>query len=418
MRIAVVGSGGREHAILRKLAQSPGQHVLFALPGNGGTPPLASNISVDVSDVRGLYSALVGVQPDLVIVGPEQPLAAGLADLLQAGRIPCFGPSAAAARIESSKVFAKELMRALGVPTARFEVFSEFEQLAAYLISAGPGNWVVKADGLAAGKGAFVCDDNAQTLTAARALLVDGVLGVAGSRVVLEERLHGPEVSCMFWSDGTDFRALPAARDYKRALDGDAGPNTGGMGSVCPAPGWNDLLLSAVEQDIVRPVLRGLADQGTPFVGVLYAGLILTDAGAQVIEFNCRLGDPETQSVLAVWDGDFAEHARACAHGKLAALPPVAQVNTAAVSIVLAASGYPASHAKNISLRQIPDGPAAYTLHSGTSLQGAEPVSSGGRVLNAVGIGTGVSAASRHAYELAAKLAVPGLRYRTDIGQG
>jgi phosphoribosylamine---glycine ligase len=417
VNIAVIGSGGREHAILRKLAHGSTRHELFAVPGNGGTEPLARTVPVDAGPLKGLLDSLSRIEPDLVIVGPEIPLAAGIADELTKYNIACFGPTAAAARIESSKVFAKELMRDAGVPTANFVVYEEFKRLARDVRSAPDQPWVVKADGLAAGKGAFVCDNRAQTLEAAHAMLVDGVLGAAGRRVVLEERMCGREASCMFWCDGTTFSALPVARDYKRALDGDAGPNTGGMSSLCPAPGWNDELQREVEDRIVQPVIRALSEQGCPFVGILYAGLMLTESGPQVIEFNCRLGDPETQTILAVWNGDFAEHAMACVRGRLAELPPVADSGQHAVSIVLAADGYPDKYAKGIVLRHVPDGDDAYTLHAGTQRTETGVVSSGGRVLNAVGVGSSLSEARERAYALAAMLRVPGLRYRTDIAR-
>ena len=394
MRIAVIGSGGREHALLWKLAQDSGVTKLFALPGNGGTNRLAESIAVKVDDREQLRRAVIGLKPDLVVVGPEIPLAQGIADMLRSDNIPCFGPSAAAARIEASKVFAKQLMQRHNVPTAEFEIFASFEELQQYVTSVPQqSGWVVKADGLAAGKGAVVCKSIDEVLAAARAMLVEGMLGSAGKQVVLERRLVGCEASTLFWCDGEHFAALPVAQDYKRAHDGDQGPNTGGMGSVCPARHVTDNMKERIAKDIIGPTLRALANEGCPFKGVLYAGLMITDDGPQVIEYNCRFGDPETQVILPVWTGSIVETMLQCVEGNLQPDSTPFQTNACAVCVVLAADGYPGSYSKHLKLRSFPDREDAVTFHAGTSVINGELVSAGGRVLNAVGVGADFAAA-------------------------
>lgn len=419
MRIAVIGSGGREHAILWRLARDPHVHDLLAIPGNGGTASLARSEHPDGAGVENLAACIARMKPELVVVGPEVPLAEGLADLLHARGIPCFGPTRAAAQIEASKVFAKRFMRNNNIPTAGFEVFTDFDAVRNFLGEQdADSEWVVKADGLAAGKGAFVCAAHADVLAAAHSLLVAGTLGDAGRSIVIESKLAGREVSALFLCDGERVLALPPAQDYKRAYDHDAGPNTGGMGAFCPAPQWTAELADQVLVRIVRPTLRGLAELGSPYRGVLYAGLMLTTDGPQVIEFNCRFGDPETQVILPLLPGDFAAMLMQCAAGRL---PDTGSMQIAAsgaaVCVVLAADGYPGDYRTGLSLPRIADPAAAFTLHAGTAIVDGQLVSTGGRVLNAVGTGTGLAQAREHAYALAAQLRMPGLRCRTDIAK-
>jgi len=352
---------------------------------------------------------------DLVVIGPEGPLAAGLSDALRARGIPCFGPSASAARLEGSKAFAKLLMQRRGIPTAAFEIFERYDELERF-VKGTPfaDGWVVKADGLAAGKGAFVCSSVDEVLLNARACLVEGTLGEAGRSVVLERRLVGREVSALFLCDGERFCALPPAQDYKRALDGDRGPNTGGMGSYCPASHLTPAMQHDVEARVVAPVLAAMRDNGSPYRGVLYVGLMLTAQGPQVIEFNCRFGDPETQVILPLVEGDFASALVSCAEGRLndgLTLQP----NGAAVCVVLAADGYPGVYPKSLPLREVENSDRTVAFHAGTVRHGDSLVSTGGRVLNAVGLGSTVADARVHAYELAGKLLAPGLRCRSDI---
>lgn len=417
MNIAVVGSGGREHAILRRLSQDVEHHQLFSVPGNGGTERLAQNIFSDVGNVPHLFEDLRRLQPDLVVVGPEGPLAGGLTDLLQDAGIPSFGPTARAARIESSKVFAKQLMQRYRVPTAEFQIFSDYKQLERFIKHEPEGNgWVVKADGLAAGKGAYVCADQAEVLSTAHALLVDGTLGDAGRTVVVERKLVGREVSALFFCDGETCLALPPAQDYKRALVGDQGPNTGGMGSFCPADHLTPALQKEVEARVIAPTLRAMAMEGSLYQGILYAGLMLTEDGPQVIEFNCRFGDPETQTILPVWEGDFAATLLMCTQGNLNSNGGRIQpVSRCAVCVVLAADGYPDRYKKGIPISEVDDAEQAFTLHAGTVRVDGRLVSNGGRVLNAVGTGSTKDEARQHAIRLAERLLVPGLRFRSDI---
>jgi phosphoribosylamine---glycine ligase len=415
MKIVVIGSGGREHALLWKLSKNKAVSELIALPGNGGTASIARNLIPASNTTEGLVDEIRNLNPDLVVVGPEQPLANGITDLLEKANVLSFGPSARAARIESSKVFSKELMRKYGIPTADFEIFEDFEMLAGYIHEHPRLNGrVVKADGLAAGKGAFVCANDDEAISISRKLLKEGVLGEAGKRVVLEEKLIGTEASAHFWCDGERFAPLPVARDYKRALDGDAGPNTGGMGTLCPAGHVSPKILDEVSRTIVSPTLRAMTDEGCPYRGVLYVGLMLTDNGPQVIEYNCRFGDPETQVMLPVLEGDIVETMIACAQGKL--IPQTATSSSStAVCVVLAAEGYPGSYRKGIELKEIANTDKRFTFHAGTQIINGRLISSGGRVLNAVGRGETMEAARANAYLLANQLLVPGLRFRSDI---
>jgi phosphoribosylamine--glycine ligase len=420
LRIAVVGSGGREHCLLWRFARDGDSHTLLAVPGNGGTSRIAQTVEADTGNVSTLHDALRKLKPDLVVVGPEVPLADGISDRLQRDGIPCFGPVAEAARIEASKVFAKLLMRDQFIPTAEFEIFDDFETLERFVRSVPFGEgWVVKADGLAAGKGAFVCAFLNEVLWKAHALLVENMLGAAGRQIVLERRLEGREVSALFWCDGERFEALLPAQDYKRAEDGDRGPNTGGMGSYCPATHLSGAIRTKVADRIVRPVLRALANRGTPYRGILYVGLMLTADGPKVIEFNCRFGDPETQVILPLWNGNLAEQMIACCEGRLpAARRPSNESERAAVCVVLAAEGYPGTYRKGIPLTDVADTDEAMTFHAGTRRDASGLVSSGGRVLNAVGSGSTVAEARAHAYAHAERLRGPGLRWRSDIAQG
>ncbi len=418
MKIAVIGSGGREHAIVWKIAQSPLAKQIWAVPGNGGTSLHAKNVDANPSDVRGIADLCSNLRADLVVVGPEMPLSLGLADELTKRGLPCFGPHAAAARIESSKAFAKQLMRRTGVPTADFEVFDEFESFKRYVqTNSDSGSWVVKADGLAAGKGAFVCSTEDEVLSAAYGLLVDRGLGDAGGNVVLERKLSGVEASCMYWCAGTTYAPLPVAQDFKRAYDGDQGPNTGGMGSLCPATTVNEQIQREIGEQIIAPVLVQMEKEGFPYCGLLYAGLMFTAEGPQVIEFNCRFGDPETQVILPVWGGDFVETAMACATGRLDPIAHAISASGHAVCTALVAEGYPGAYSKGTELHEAECTDGQLLFHAGTERSGNRLLSTGGRVLNAVGLGLTRAMACERAYELTRRLAVPGLRYRTDIAR-
>lgn len=418
MRIVVIGSGGREHALLWKLRRSSYAPKLYALPGNAGMRGLCEFLPSE-NGSAGMLSKVLELGPDLVIVGPEQPLADGLSEQIERQGIRCFGPSSGAAKVESSKVFAKNLMRANAIPTAEFEVFDDFYELSDY-VRDNPRTLgrVIKADGLAAGKGAFVCDNDEQVLEVAHQLLVDHLLGPAGSKVVLEEKLSGREASLHFLCDGEKFVALPPAQDYKRAYDQDKGPNTGGMGTFCPAKHVSDNTIREIEQTIVVPTLGALAVNGTPYRGLLYVGVMFTETGPQVIEYNCRFGDPETQVMLPCLGYDPIDAFIACVDGKLKPENFDRNAHGAAVCVVLSAEGYPDTYNKGIALSNVDSGGQQILFSAGTTTNGGQWVSNGGRVLNAVGIGNTISEARSQAYELAKRACAPGLRYRADIALG
>jgi phosphoribosylamine--glycine ligase len=400
VRALLVGSGGREHALAWKLAQSPSLTELHAAPGNPGIATLAVCHPVSADDVEGVLDLARSIDADLVIVGPEAPLVAGLADALRQVGIAVFGPGRGAARIEGSKSFAKDVMHAAGVPTAaRLDV--------------PQAPCVVKADGLAAGKGVFVCptqDELAAGLAAAAAL---------GGDVLVEELLVGPEVSLFALCDGTNAVALPPAQDFKRAYDGDQGPNTGGMGAFAPVGSLSDAEIESLVELVHRPVLAELAARGAPFVGLLYAGLMLTPDGPRVIEFNCRFGDPETQALVPLIEGDLLAAFAAAADGDLTSAAVGTRLG-AAVTVVAAAGGYPESGDRGAPIEGIAEAEAlgALVFHAGTSA-GADGTArtNGGRILNVTGCGDSVAEARTAAYRAIEKIRFPGMRYRGDIAR-
>jgi phosphoribosylamine--glycine ligase len=418
MRVLVVGGGGREHALAWKIAKSPRVTKLWCAPGNPGTARVAENVPLRADDVEAVARWAAGQRVDLAVVAPEAPLVAGLADRLAAAGVPVFGPTAAAARLEGSKAFAKEVMAAAGVPTAGYAVFDALEPALAHARGAG-GRVVVKADGLAAGKGVVVCGSVEEAEGALRAILVDRVHGAAGARVVLEERLEGPEVSVIALTDGERVLPLPPAQDHKRIHDGDRGPNTGGMGAFCPTPTLDAAGLAEVERRVLLPTIREMARRGTPFRGALYAGLMVTRDGPRVLEYNARFGDPETQPILMRLRGDLVPALLGAARGDLSGasldLDP-----RAAVGVVLAAEGYPGSVAAGDAIDgaegPFPDGVEVFL--AGTSRDaGGRLVTAGGRVLTVCALGDGLPAAAARAYEAAAGIRFRGRQYRTDIGR-
>ena len=417
MRILVVGSGGREHALAWKISRSPLVRALFAAPGNPGIARVATLVPLDPLDVDGVARWAVENRIDLVVVGPEAPLVAGLADRVARDGIPVFGPAAAAAEIEGSKAFAKDVMRAAGIPTAEYQAFTELAPAAAFA-RAREGRVVVKADGLAAGKGVVVCGDATEAEEALRAMLVGGAHGAAGRKVVVEERLEGPEASCIAFTDGERVRMLAAAQDHKRIFDGDRGPNTGGMGAFSPTPNVGADLLAAVEREVILPAVRELARRGRPFRGALYAGLMLTPRRPRVLEFNARLGDPETQPILMRLRSDVVPALLAAAQGDLSAVRLEFDPR-AAVGVVLAAEGYPGAVASGDAIEGA-DGPFSddvQVFHAGTARAAdGRVVTSGGRVLTVCALGDGLAGAARRAYEAAARLSFRGMQYRRDIG--
>jgi len=418
MRIAVVGGGGREHALLVALAQSPDIQRLYAVPGNAGTALVASNVpGVGPTDAAGLAAFAEREGIDLTIIGPEQPLVAGVADEFLDRGLPVFGPTAAAARIEGSKAFAKEIMAAAGVPTARAEAFTDAAVAVAALDGFGPP-WVIKADGLAAGKGVTVTDDPAAATAAIQAALVDGVHGEAGARILLEEYLEGPEASLLAVTDGRTVVPLAPARDHKRVGDGDQGPNTGGMGAYSPLPDLPDELVDELRSAVLEPTVAELARRGVRYQGVLYAGLILTADGPRVLEFNCRFGDPEAQAILPRMSTDLADLAWSTAEGTLAG-HKVGWDPRPCVTVVLASGGYPGSYRKGLEvdgLQAAAARPGVHVFHAGTALDPAGRVrTTGGRVLAVTALGDDLADARARAYAAAELVHFDGVHYRRDI---
>ena len=397
VNVLIVGSGGREHALAWKLAQSPRLGELHAAPGNPGIAALGRCHPIRVDDVEGLLGLCRQHEIHLVVVGPEAPLVAGVADELRRAGVAVFGPSQAAARIEGSKAFAKQVLAAADVPTAA-------------AIEEARAPCVVKADGLAAGKGVFVCRTQEE---ADAAVLRAGELG---GDIVVEELLEGEEVSLFALCDGHSVLPLPPAQDFKRLADGDEGPNTGGMGSYSPVAMVADDEVEELAGLVHRPVIAELAGRGSPFVGLLYAGLMLTESGPRVLEFNCRFGDPETQALLPRLDGDLLEALAAAAHGELAGVELGAEPS-AAVAVVLAAGGYPDAPepGKPIGGVEVAEATGALVFHAGTALRHGQLVSAGGRVLNVVGTGDSVSEAREQAYAAIDQIDFPGAHFRHDI---
>lgn len=421
MRVLLVGSGGREHALARSLARSPRVDDLLWAPGNGGAAETLRTVPVKSEDVEGLARLAGGERVDLVVVGPEVPLALGLADRLGALSIPCFGPDSGAARLEASKVFTKEFCQRWSIPTAAWRVFHRAEEAREYLRAyQGAFPLVFKADGLAAGKGVLLCKDQEEAVEAVEAILVRREFGEAGNRLLVEEYLEGEEASLLVFSDGSDYAVMPPARDYKRAQDGDRGPNTGGMGAYCPASVLPEGMMQKALRTIVEPALRGIAAEGHPYRGVLYAGLMVTTSGPKLLEFNCRFGDPETQVVLPRMESDFLEVALACVGGGLSGLE-IRWKSDAAVTVVLASSGYPGPYPTGIPIEGIEEAEAllgVQVFHAGTRWEKGRWVTAGGRVLNVTALAPTVEEARQRAYHAAERIHFEGKTYRTDIAGG
>ena len=419
LRILVVGGGGREHAIVWKLTRSTRVDEIISAPGNAGIATLAECVPVPATDLDALVALARERAVDLVVIGPEDPLAAGLADRLTDAGIPVFGHSAAAARIESSKAWAKGVMAAAGIPTARAIVATDQQSGRRAIDEIGNGGPVViKADGLAAGKGVTVAADRGEAAAALAALMGDHVFGVAGATVVIEEFLAGPEVSILALTDGVTLRVLAPACDHKRAFDGDRGPNTGGMGAYSPTRLIDDALLRTIHERILDPAVGEMANRGTPLRGVLYAGLVLTGDGPKVIEFNARFGDPETQVVLPAMTGDLSDLLHAVATGTLAGTPEPAHAGHA-VGVVLAAEGYPGSPRTGLPIHGLEDVAGredVLVFHAGTTHPGdGTIVTSGGRVVTVVGLGPDLRTAHDRAYAAAGTITFDGCSFRTEI---
>ncbi len=417
MRVLFVGSGGREHALAVKLRQSPGVTELFIAPGNGGTAEMGQNVPLADSDVAGLAAFARETGVDLVVAGPELPLTLGLTDAMAACGIPCFGPDRFAAGLEGSKAFAKEIMREAGVPTAEFQAFTDPAEAFAYIEAKG-APLVVKADGLAAGKGVVVAGTVEEAKAAVTDMMVKKIFGPAGETVIVEEALSGEEASFLAFCDGERCVPLTACQDHKAAFDGDTGPNTGGMGAYCPAPILPESEYGRMADRVIVPIMRTLAAKGHPFRGVLYAGLMMTDKGPMVLEYNVRFGDPECQPLLMRLRGDLAEILLACATGRLNETM-VGWSRQSAVCVVMAAAGYPGNYPRGMEITGIEAAqadPEVTVFQAGTRRDGERLVTSGGRVLGVTALGSDLAGAKQRAYAAVAKIHFDNAFCRSDIG--
>ncbi len=417
MRVLVIGSGGREHALIWKLAQSPKVEKIFVAPGNGGTRQLAENIPIGMDETVKLADFAGSSKIDLTVVGPEAPLVHGMVDYFISRGLKIFGPTKAAARLEGSKVFAKSVMERSAVPTAPFRIFKEEGQALDYLKTVH-APVVIKADGLAAGKGAIVAQTDPEAAQAVASILGQRIFGEAGAQVVIEECLAGEEVSVLAIVDGVHFIVLEPLQDHKRALDGDQGPNTGGMGAYSPVPMLDAAQIRQIRQKIFEPVVRAMAEAGTPFVGILYAGLMLTADGPKVLEFNVRFGDPETQAMLPRLKGDLAEILLAAVEGRLDKIPLTWDPRSAAC-VVLASQGYPGHYDMGrpiTGIKEATDLPDTLIFHAGTKPKGSQLLTAGGRVFSVVGLGETLEAALEKAYRGTDRIQFEGKQFRRDIG--
>jgi phosphoribosylamine--glycine ligase len=416
MKLLLIGGGGREHALAWKLAQDRARPTIFCAPGNAGTAAFGANLPIPAEDLDGLLAWAKRERPDLTVVGPEAPLCAGLADQFQAAGLRVFGPSRAAAQLEGSKIFSKDVLRAAGVPTAGSAAFDNADQALAH-VRAAPLPLVVKADGLAAGKGVLICADRRQAEEAIRQAMVDKAFGAAGRQVLVEEFLDGEEVSVLALVDGQRAVLLPSAQDHKRIFDNDQGPNTGGMGAYSPAPMETPAFRELILKSVFEPTLRELNRRQIRYQGVLYAGLMLTGAGPKVLEFNCRFGDPETQAILPRLTGDLIPAMEACIDGFLA--PELAACRPEpCVCVVMAAGGYPGAYRKGDVIEGLARAAGvkqAVVFQAGTRLEGQRVLTAGGRVLGVTALGADVREAAGRAYQAAELISFPGAHYRRDI---
>jgi phosphoribosylamine---glycine ligase len=416
MKILIVGSGGREHALAWKLKKSSAVERIFCAPGNAGTAEIGENVAISASDFGALVRFARENRTDLTVIGPDDPLAAGIVDYFAGEKLRAFGPTKSAARIEASKIFAKQLMHAQKIPTAEASTFSDSKEALHYCEQL-KFPVVIKADGLALGKGVIIAADAAVARSAIDDMINQGRFGNAGRRIVIEEFLHGTECSLHALVDGSSYRLLESARDHKRALDGDKGPNTGGMGAFSPANNWNEELQSKFEREIMQPLLRGLLREGITFRGLLYPGLIITDDGPRVLEFNCRFGDPETQALLPRMKSDLLPLLEATIDGSLTKCA-IEWDTRAAVTVVLASGGYPGKYEAGKTVLGLDDAAEVEDVqifHAGTRRANGEVKTAGGRVLAITALGSTLEAARAHAYEAVSRVHFENCHYRRDI---
>ncbi len=414
MKILVVGGGGREHAVIKKLRKNPEVSEIFALPGNGGIAADATCVPIGATDLDGIVRFARENQVDYAVVTPDDPLVLGCVDRLNEVGIPCFGPRANAAILEGSKAFAKDLMKRYGIPTARYETFTELSAALEY-INTQPAPLVVKADGLALGKGVLICRTRREAEQAVTDMMVNGKFGASGATVVIEEFLEGPEVSVLAFTDGTTVKPMVSSMDHKRAQDGDLGLNTGGMGTVAPNPYYTPETARRCMEEIFLPTIRAMAAEGRPFTGCLYFGLMLTQEGPKVIEYNCRFGDPETQVVLPLLESDLLTVMQATTNGTLAQTE-VRFSNQAACCVITASEGYPLHYEKGFVLTMTPEA-AAHTDIAGATLADGRLVTSGGRVAGTTAVADTLPEAIAEAYRLADGVRFAHAYRRSDIGK-
>ena len=420
MRILVIGGGGREHALVWKLAQSPHVDRIYCAPGNAGIARLAECINIKPGDIDGLANLAANQKIDLTVVGPEAPLIAGIVDRFEARGLPVFGPATDPARIEGSKIFSKELMTRYGIPTADYIVCDTAEAAHAYIdrfytLDRQGARVVVKADGIAAGKGVVVAASPEEAHRAVERMMVDRIFGAAGDRVVLEECLEGEEASIMAFTDGENVIAMPPSQDHKRIFDNDAGPNTGGMGAYSPVPVVPANVAEEAVNLILRPAIQAIRDLGIPYKGVLYAGIMATADGLKTVEFNCRFGDPETQAILPLLDSDLYEIMDAVVNCGLDSLE-VKWKEESSVCVVAASGGYPGEYVSGKPIDGLDSVDNALVFHAGTRVENGQIVTDGGRVLGVTGLGADLPEAAARAYEGIGRLHFEGIHYRHDIG--
>ncbi len=419
MKILVVGSGGREHAIIRKLKESPKCEKIYAAPGNGGISYDAECVSIGAMDIEGMVSFAKEKAIDLVFVAPDDPLAAGMVDAFEKEGIMAFGPRANAAVIEASKVFSKDLMKKYNIPTADYAVIDNAEEAVKYIEERNEYPVVVKADGLALGKGVIIAENFEEAKNAVKTIMEDKVFGASGNKVVIEEFLTGPEVSVLSFTDGKTLYPMVSSKDHKRALDGNKGLNTGGMGTISPNPYYNDDMAKECMEKIFMPTVNAMNAEGRPFKGCLYFGLMLTPKGPKVIEYNSRFGDPETQVVLPRLKTDFVDIIVACCEEKLADIN-IEWSDEACACVVMASGGYPGSYKKGIEIKGLDENgqvEGATVYHAGTALKDGKLVTNGGRVLGVTALGKTLDEALDKAYAAVKKIDFENAHYRTDIGR-
>jgi len=417
MQVLVIGGGGREHALVWKIKQSPKVEKIFCAPGNAGTAELAENIPIAADDIKGLLKFALKKGIGLTVVGPEQPLVKGVVDKFEEKGLRIFGPNARAAELEGSKSFSKDIMKKYGLPTAEYKTFNSAASAAKYIENKNCP-LVVKANGLAAGKGVLLCQTADEALAAVDSIMGKRLFGEAGDQIVVEEFLEGEEVSVLVFSDGQSVLFMDSAQDHKAAYDGDKGPNTGGMGAFSPAPIFTEKMRQKVRDKIMLPMIRAMQQEGRPYKGILYAGLMLTKAGPQILEFNARFGDPETQPLLVRMDSDIIPIFEACIDGTLDKCP-LQWKNESSVCVVMAAKGYPDSYEKGKRISGLKDAnalPGVVVFHAGTKEQDGEVLTQGGRVLGVTAIGDDTATAIFRAYEAVEKIEWNGIHYRKDIG--